>query len=211
MDLLTIFSGMAENVLEAIPGDAAKLLVQGVLARRRNAAFEILLQELRRGGGPLAPSDDAIAAVLRYQRAADEGAARRNLRLLAMVIAGKARIGDLKADEFLYVADMLASLRREEIILLATMQRIRRAWLGKEGGPSPMQQWAITEEALIPRLFPDKQAMRAVVTACLRTGLLSDDNTMDNSGWYETTRYMDELEAMAPFEAALEEDEPLPR
>ncbi len=208
MDLLTIISGMAGNTLEAIPGSAARTLVQGALARRRKAAFEILLQELRRGGGPLTPGDDAIAAVLRYQRAADEGAARRNLRLMAMVIAGKAFIGNLKSDEFLYVADMLSSLRREEIILLATMQKIRKASLNTEGSPTPEEQWALAEEELIPQPFPDKPAMRAVATACLRTGLLSDANTMDDLGWYSTNRYMDELEALAPFDAALDEDAP---
>lgn len=206
MDLLEIIGDMTQSALAATPGSATKVLLQGALARRRKAAFEILLKELRQGSGPLIPTDDAISAILRYQRAAEEGAARRNLRLMAMVIAGKAFMGTLRADEFLYTADMLSSLRREEIILLATMQRIRT---GSGEAPSPEQQWTLAEAELVPGVFPDKEALRATAFACLRTGLLSDDNTFDNTGTFETTRYMDELEGLAPFEAALGEDSDL--
>ena len=205
MDLERLVISIAGEALVGVPASSLKALVSAVIERRRKAAFEILLKELRQGKIQLPSVDDAVSAVLRYQRAADEGVARQNLRLMAQVIAGKAFLGNLKADEFVYYADMLSSLRREEIIFLAMLYKVQKAWLGKEGGPNPLQHWAIVEGELIPSVFPDKQALRATATACLRTGLLSDDNTMDDSGWYMTTRLMDDLQMIAPFEAALDE------
>jgi hypothetical protein len=57
-------------------------------------------------------------------RAAWEGKSRINLRLLAKAIRGQLQIGNLVADEFFLHADALASLSRDEIILLATMLRV---------------------------------------------------------------------------------------
>jgi hypothetical protein len=101
---------------------------------------------------------------------------------------------------------MLASLRREEIVLIATMHRVRRGSTEVEGRREPHQQWELIVGALVPQTFSDENALRATVTACLRTGLLTDENTIDNSGWYTTSSLMDELQRLAPFEAALEEE-----
>jgi hypothetical protein len=57
-------------------------------------------------------------------RAAREGTARLNLRLLAKAIAGKLRVGSLVADEFLQYAEALASLSRDEIIVIGTMYKM---------------------------------------------------------------------------------------
>jgi hypothetical protein len=68
--------------------------------------------------------DDAAAFLLRYLRAAQEGAARLNLRLMARVVVGKAHAGEpLYADEFLRYADTLASLARNEVVLLGALIR----------------------------------------------------------------------------------------
>jgi hypothetical protein len=93
-------------------------------------ARDILFEELRKANvsdAQAASEDDAIAVVIRYLRAAREGAARLNLRLLAKAIAGKVQSSRLIADEFLQYAEALASLSRDEIIVIGTMYRYWRA------------------------------------------------------------------------------------
>jgi hypothetical protein len=71
--------------------------VERLMRRRRQAAGELLLVELRRGGRTFAEveEDELAAVVYRYSRAAQEGTARLNLRLMATVIAGQAFRGNL--------------------------------------------------------------------------------------------------------------------
>jgi hypothetical protein len=83
--------------------------------------------------------------VVRYLRAAREGAARLNLRLLAKAIAGKLQSGRLVADEFLQYAEALASLSRDEIIVIGTMYKM---WAAH-------QALAATDPAEASRRYPD--------------------------------------------------------
>lgn len=206
MELIKLVSQIAEDAVTAAPAGALKSLVAAVLRRRREVAYDILLREIRQGKLPLLPPDEIVSSIIRYQRAADEGAARLNLRLMAKVLAGQAFLGNLKANEFLYHADILASLRREEITLLATMQRIKRDHERRGEPLEGHEQWPIVVSNLVPIVFADEAAVRAATIACLRTGLLADENTMDNMGCYTTSTLMDELERLAPFEEALSED-----
>jgi hypothetical protein len=102
----------------------ARLL--GYFRRRAEQARDILFEELRRASlseAQAASEDDAIAVIVRYLRAAREGAARLNLRLLAEAIAGKLRSGQLFADEFLQYAETLASLSRDEVVVIGTLYK----------------------------------------------------------------------------------------
>lgn len=207
MDLGSLVRALAGDVaLEASKG-AAGALVEAALKQRRRAAADLLIVELRKGNIPLVPPDEAISAVLRYIRAADEGSARLNLRLMARVIAGKAFLGNLKADEFLYYAEALASLRREEIVLLATIHRIKTERQARDPNTPIEKIWNEVVEALVPSLFATEPALRGSVMGCLRTGLLVDINSNDDAGYYVTSPLMDELEALAPFEVAIHEEE----
>jgi hypothetical protein len=150
---------------------------------------------------PSAP-EEVTAAMLRYRRAAEEGTARLNLRLMAKVLAGQAFIGNLKADEFLYHAEMLASLRREEILLIATMQKVRR----QDPTKQPHQLWPLVLKAVVPALFPSGQEAGAVAGACQRTGLVTDGSDFDNAGYYVASPLIDGLERLACFEEALDEE-----
>jgi hypothetical protein len=98
-------------------GSFAGMAIARYLRRRTEQARDILLAELRRaniGDAQAASEDDAIAVIIRYFRAAREGAARLKLRLLASAIAGKLQSGHLVADEFLQYADALGSLTHDE-------------------------------------------------------------------------------------------------
>lgn len=107
---------------------AGRAALATYLAKRADAAREILFDELRSGDiapEQVAAEDDGVAVVHGFVRAAWEGKARVNLRLLAKAIKGQLQLGNLVADDFFLHADALASLSRDEIILLATMLRER--------------------------------------------------------------------------------------
>jgi hypothetical protein len=108
-------------------GSVAGLAIGRYFRRRAEQARDILFEELRHaniGDAQVASEDDKIAVIVRYLRAAREGAARLNLRLLAKVIAGQIQLGHLVADEFLQYAEALASLSRDEIVIIGTMYRL---------------------------------------------------------------------------------------
>lgn len=106
-------------------GNVAGVAISAIFAKRLTAAREVLLSELAAGEKTLNNSEveESAAIVYRYLKAAREGAARLNLRLLAAVFAGQVRGSTIVSDEFLYYADLLSSLRRDEIILLGTLER----------------------------------------------------------------------------------------
>jgi hypothetical protein len=105
-------------------GSVAGAIIGRYFRRRTEQARDILFEELRQANisnAQAASEDDAIAVIVRYLRAAREGAARLNLRLLAKVIAGQLRSGRLVADEFLQYADILSSLTHDEIVVIGTI------------------------------------------------------------------------------------------
>jgi len=81
------------------------------MERRKEAAREILLDEIRRGSASPTTDDidESVSILYRYWRAAQEGAGRLNLRLLASVYAGQVRDKSI-------VADRLSVLRRPACI-----------------------------------------------------------------------------------------------
>jgi hypothetical protein len=108
-------------------GSVAGAVIGRYFRLRAEQARDILFEELRRANisdAQAASEDDAIAVIVRYLRAAREGAARLNLRLLAKAIAGKLRTGNFVADEFLQYAEALGSLSRDEIIIISVVYKV---------------------------------------------------------------------------------------
>jgi hypothetical protein len=191
-------------------GSLLGVAVDHLLRRRAETAREILLSELRSGDRTLSEVEhDEIAAVLfRYIRAAQEGAARLNLRLMAKVIAGQASLGNLVADEFLYYADILSSLRREEVILLGTIYRETR--FQKENSQVAEEEkvgaaLTATQAKLVPMPFPTAEDFLATAGALLRTGLISA-----SSGFgylvYQATPLLERFCALISIDDALKKD-----
>ncbi len=203
--LATILGIDPKVAIGPVLGGAIRKLVE----HRQQVALDILLEEM--ATGQINPADvppkSLAAPVYRYIRAAREGAARLNLRLLARLIAGQASKHDLIADEFLYHADIIASLRREEIVLIATMYRHRQApdllCFEPIERVTPARERTIAE--LVPSVFPTYDAYQATCQAISRTGLL-----ILASGFGGISAYLsslaDEVIAMTSFEAALEKE-----
>jgi hypothetical protein len=193
--------------LMVIPGGSiAGLAIETVFRKRAEAARDIILEEIRQGRKTIndIEVEEAVAILERYLRAAKEGAARLNLRLMAKVIAGQKESQTLTASEFLYHAEILASLRREEILLLATMYKHSQspeiqAKKEEERGGAAM---TVAMDELVPSIFKNKDEFRATAGATMRTGLM-----IGASGWgsivFSTSPLMEKLYKLAPFEAAL--------
>ncbi len=171
----------------------------------------MLLKELRRGNKTICDVDEGEVAeiVFRYMRAAQEGTARVNLRLMAEVIAGQAAAGNLVADEFLYYADILASLRYEEVVVLATLYRTTQEAIAKHTGDNILATQAMTAASLeLSQTLGFKDLdFAATAGAIMRTGLIASAPGQGGGfNIYYPTSLMDKLYALAPFEKALEEE-----
>jgi hypothetical protein len=159
------------------PGGAlAGEVLSRLFKNRADAAQEIMLSELTRGNVRFSEIDpeECVAIVYRYLRAAHEGAARNNLRLLSQVLAGQARLGLVKADEFLYYADILTSMRRDEILLTGAILRSWNAASAQASDPTKRMQTATIQAkvALISDVFEDDADFRSVADGLRRTGFL---------------------------------------
>jgi uncharacterized protein with PIN domain len=191
-----------------VAGTGIAIAVQQVQRRRAERARDILLDEVRLGEKVLnAPEmEEAAAVLLRYGRAAQEGAARLNLRLMAKVIAGMVYQQALYADEFLRHADVIAGLRREEVILLGALQR---HWTAIDVQALPDDHDRMNEAKrrivaeLIPVPFVDIAELTATEDAVVRTGFLAGTETYGGT-IYKPTRAFERLSALVPLEAALE-------
>lgn len=210
-ELPTLVGALVSDMLSAlgVPGSGVALSIQKLMERRLIQASDIALDELRKGNGTVdtIDIDHTVAMLFRYLRAAQEGAARLNLRLMAKVIAGQRMSATLTADEFLYHAEILASLRREEIILLSTLYK---HWL-KERSQNDrvtrnMNALQAAKKELVPHVLGSEDEFTGTMAAVTRTGLLIPGSAFGTL-IYQISPLMDRLYALAPFDAALEEDE----
>lgn len=193
----------------ATAGATVGALFESYLRRRAEEAQEVLLDELRKGERPpeaIPASDGLIAALLRYRRMANEGVARPNLRLLAKAIAGQLRRGTLVADEFSRYADILASLSRDEIILIAAMWRSHVA--GKETTATtpdtqPFDPWKAARSELVnSKVFPDEEYVSAIAARAQRTGLITAVSAYGGLVYRITPIFL-EITALVDFQDAL--------
>jgi hypothetical protein len=194
----------------SIPGGAtASAMLQKVFEKKAQEARAILLEEISQGGAPAMADDEAVYIIYRYLRAAQEGTARVNLRLLAQVIAGQRRADALKADEFLYYADIISSLRYEEIVLLGCIYKYIKTQTDedkKDSVKSSVQAMEIAKKELVPTVFKTEEDWNACCAAILRTGLLAVSSGF-GALLYKSTSLMDQLCEWASFEDALAKEQ----
>ncbi|MBV8548785.1 MAG: hypothetical protein JO126_04950 [Alphaproteobacteria bacterium] len=217
MSEISKFSGaILTDILSAlmVPGaSTAGELLQNIFKRRIEKAREILIQEIRGGENDILnveECDEVVAIVYRYMRAAQEGAARMNLRLLARIIAGQKALKALKADEFLYYADLIASLRHEEIVLLGSYARVlaietkvvRENSLDPSRAENSAERRATKsiEDVLIPDVFSSRSELWATVNAVSRTGLMTIASPSFDGPYFELTPIFTKVNVLVSFE-----------
>lgn len=187
--------------------------IQDLFKKRLETARNILLEEIRQGTKDVYEAhevDDVVAIVYRYMRAAQEGSARTNLRLLARIIAGQKAEGSLKASDFLYYADIIGALRREEIILLGTYarelqkanQKVRDENLDQtkaENVPGRMAT-KIVNTQLVPSPFSSGSEIWATANAVSRTGLMTIAYPTFDGPYFTLTPIFERVSKLASFE-----------
>ncbi|HVJ44372.1 MAG TPA: hypothetical protein VM639_22915 [Dongiaceae bacterium] len=182
-------------------GTVMQLALERVMKRREEQAREVLLDELRKGRKTeyeAASEDEAAAILFRYLRAAQEGTARRNLRLMAQVIRKQLEACNLVASEFLYFAGLFEDLRREEILILSTMWRNRSAEPVGRGGA-----WSATIRELSgTSAFPDGEMLYAFAIGLMRHGLLRLLSGFDGTNTPELTVLAAKIVSLCDVEAA---------
>jgi hypothetical protein len=186
-------------------GNVAGYALKQLFAKRLNSAREILLEELARGDIRVSEADleEGVAIMYRFLRAAQEGTARVNLRLLSQVIAKQVWQGTIKADEFLYYADILSPLRRDEVLLLGSLHR---NWFDPSRGDLDIpkrriQTLGAVRSELTPAVFQSDGEFFAVMGSLSRTGLLSTVAAYGGA-FYEPTPLLERLVRLVDFDAA---------
>ena len=123
----------ATRLVEAVAGDVLALVLPGsgtfvqVLREYKkhklDAAHEILIEEVRKGDRRLddAEADEFVPIAYRYFKAAQDGAANRNIRLLAKLIGQDIAKHDLRSDRFLSQEESISNLSLEELICLSVL------------------------------------------------------------------------------------------
>jgi hypothetical protein len=205
--------------LLGIPGGSvSEALVVRYFRRRTEMARDILFEELRHANisdAQAASEDDGIAVIVRYLRAAREGVARLNLRLLAKAIAGKLQSGRLVADEFLQYAEALASLSRGEIMVIGTMYRIwaaHQALAATDPGAAMTRygygaDWSLTLDELTQKGMSEELVITGAAKA-QRTGLIyglslpPGTSRVQNDFVYRVSPLLAELGKTVDFEDA---------
>ncbi|WP_423392795.1 hypothetical protein [Burkholderia sp. LMG 21824] len=201
----------ASSSIASFGGAALSSALSAVMERRQGAAREILLDEIRHGGASPTTDDidESVSILYRYWRAAQEGTGRLNLRLLAAVYAGQVRDKAIVADDFLYYADLLASLRRDEVILLGTFLRHSTAPDDTPRiGHEPLH---LTRTELVPNVFVAPEDFKAALGALQRTGLISADAVGGAVGGgssmvYQVTNLLRQLNRLAEIEQVVSRD-----
>ncbi|OZI46960.1 hypothetical protein CAL25_20080 [Bordetella genomosp. 5] len=106
------------------------------------------------------------ARTIRYIRSATVGAAHDNLRLLARLVVFGDGSRAIVADDFLYLAQTLESLRHDEMVVLATFIRVRNSPAGAASRDIEME--------VIPALreIYDEEEVWSLLAGLQRTGLI---------------------------------------
>ena len=190
---------LAGKIAEEAATRAAEHTIKHFLRKRAEAARDIALEEIAAGRGnvvlDMPGQDEAVAIMWRYIRAAEEGAARINLRLMASILAGKAEGPPIYASEFLRWADLIVSLSEQEIVFLAVLHR--------EGRDE------VARQHLVPRYFRDGPDFTITGHALIRTGLVIQTalslRSFDRGlgGRFETSHRMGVLAGLADLEGVL--------
>lgn len=189
----------------SVTGAIAQGAVAAYLRRRAQDARDILLEEFRQARIDrldVASEDELGGVLFRYFSAIRDNAARLNLRLMAKVMVGQGQRGQFYADPFHRYATALASLSRDEVIVLSTFLRL---WLPeiKKGGKLEKDLHRELEAALVPAALPTVRHVKAALTSGSRSGLLYRlEGAIGHFGYYPSP-LLEEVGQLADFQDAL--------
>lgn len=187
----------------------ASVAFQQLQAKRLEDARRILLKRMKKGEHWAIQDDKAAAALFSYIRAAQEGAARMNLDLLAQAIAGKADEKTFAPDEFRRWARVLSELTRDEVLVLAGLLKAeKQSAENARTGEGTQNIGDLCVEAMSREGGPFKtpKEVRSYLCALMRTGFVEPVAYFGEMGFVPTTA-LHLVAQMVSFEEALQEAE----
>lgn len=204
--LVSDVAAKEDAVLASVFGAAVSQVIQAIRRKRFENFRDIIIEEIRFGRKDIidaAQIDDIISCLLRIGRAAEEGAARLNIRLMAAAMNGMYSKSRLIADDFLYFSNMLSTLKREEVIVLGVFHR-HAQWADQLSGRYKLgfEVWGKVSEELVPKYMDTEEELRAYCGSLLRTGLLELVAGFGGP-FHTTTPILDRLNSLVCLESAL--------
>ncbi len=168
------------------------------LARKIEDAVTILQERFRTIQKILSKTqeEEFLSMFLRYIRSAQEGAARKNLHLMADVMAGMIERDAIYADDFLREAGILSELSGKEIIILGSIWRITE---GDGHKPEHGRNARKAADLLVPSLFPTDRQFVEALSALSRTGLVMPLSHEQGHMGYTTTAAYRRLTELVDF------------
>jgi hypothetical protein len=188
-------------VLKQLGTTVTKHAIEKLVGDRKKKAIEILIAKIRAGNQGKTIFDAAevealVPIVHRFIRAAEEGTARRNLNILARVVAGQISSKALYPDKFLSWCDTIASLSYEELIFLGELYQND---LALRSGPR-LDEPTISNQALgntrkkLAEIYKiNFDTADALASACQRTGFVVHLPIMTDRPAFKVTPKMHEL------------------
>jgi hypothetical protein len=209
MDMLTAADFGAAGFASSIGNE----LLSRLFRERDKRARKIALEEIskcKRSSLDLPEADQFVAIVYRYGRAALEGAAELNLRILAKIISGQMIEGSMYASEFDEFAGVVSNLKPTEIVYLGTILRLykqgdRIKKKDSEELYSLEQSVAIQirEALLTTEHFAELRDIVSCEAGLLRTSLIYPSMQLIGSTVYAPTRDLERLSDLVKFEDLL--------
>jgi hypothetical protein len=198
-------SAIVGDVLSALQmpgGSFIGKLGDKYLERKQKEAAKILIEEVSKGSPePInftgSNADPMIEIIYRFSKAAADGAARENLRLLAQVIAGLKRNKALEPDKFRKWANILEQLTRDELMVIGKAIAIRRK-IAAEGPNATDDFFQRLTEQLEASGY--KTETYSLCTSVSRTGLLIPVSAM-GAMVYVPSLWLEELGQLADVES----------
>ena len=201
--MATGFEIVAGKIFDVILGEAFHGALAEFMAGQAAMAREEIVRQLERGKLWAITDDKAAAAIFVYLRAARDGAARINLRMMAEALINAAQEPTFAPDEFRRQADALASLSRDEVLLLAAFLRAHRHAAEQRRDAVDSKKSADLAWAAIladPSQFPPGFDVIPVGAALGRTGWVVPGSGFGTITYY-TTSLFDGVARLVDFEA----------
>lgn len=178
---------------------AGKMAYAELQRQRLENARQIILKRLKAGKWWVITEDQGAAALFAYLRAAEEGAARRNLELIAEVLTNGATDPEFDTNEFRRHARHLAELSREEAIALGVMMKAVDLVSDPKKDPwRPLTEYAVNQTGL----FDSPEHFSEVLAGLMRTGYVRPLSLFGTMGFYPT-READRLARLVDVDAVV--------
>lgn len=182
------FSGTVQRVskmtgLEIVAKSALEIVVkqelQKFFKRRADESLRMVIEEMRTAKvdpSEVAEREGVAAMLVTFFMAMAQGAAFKNLRLMAKVLAYKSAHAGERQDDFMMWSEAIAGLLHEEVVLLATLHRNTVEASEGTSEPSKVHQQAVaaTKAELVGRgkLLASNDEFEALCGALARTGFV---------------------------------------